>query len=122
LENRLFLISGLLICVIIFFALIGERTLSFFGGDREVAARFYKSGGTLLAGGAFALAMPKLFQFFALRAQTVIGAGGSDGRIARTVMTPSFPDTMLQIGYVVLAIFLIATLALSFMLWSGRTG
>jgi len=120
LENRLFLISGLLVCTIIFFAVLGEKTLSLFGGDRELAARFYKSGAAFLAGTAFSLAMPKLFQFFAFRAQTTIGAGGSDSRIAHSVMAPSFPDMMLTIGYGVLTLFLIATIVLTIMLWTWR--
>lgn len=120
LESRLFFFSGLLVCLVFAFALLGERTLSIFDGDRTLAARAYKSGATLLAGGAFALAMPKICQFFATRAQTVISAEDSSGRIARTVLSPTFPDTMLTVGYVLLVVFLLATITLSVAIWMGR--
>lgn len=59
-ESRFLVVSGLLLLVLIAVALLGERTLPLFDGDRSQAARFYKFGAIILAGGAFAFAMPKL--------------------------------------------------------------
>jgi len=119
-EGRLLIVSGLLIAVIVVFALLGERTLSWFDGDRAQAARAYKVGAMLLAGSAFALAMPKICSFAADKLQAVFTKAGQSGGIASAVLSKSFPGTMTTAGYVLCCVFLIATCLGAWSVWSNH--
>ena len=119
-EGRLLIVSALLTVVIVVFALLGERTLPLFDGDRAQAARVYKVGAMLLAGTAFALAMPKIFSFAAHHLQSVFTKGGQSGSVASTVLSKSFPGTMTTAGYVLCIVFLIATALGAWSVWSNH--
>ena len=63
-------LSAICMVLIVTLLVLGERTLPLFGGDRELAARIYKTAFVLLGTGFVAGLFPALFRFFAGFART----------------------------------------------------
>ena len=59
-EGRLFMVAVVVCVVLIGLAILGERTLPLFGGDRSLAKRAYLTGYVGAGGVMLSLAVPAL--------------------------------------------------------------
>lgn len=119
-AGKLMIVSAILMAFLLVFALLNERTLPLFGGDRALAARFMKTIFALLGGLAFALAQPALWGWFARVAQRVLAKGGSEfGK--NLIERGGLADTFQTLGFVALGVFGLGAMVVSWAIWSGRS-
>ncbi|MDO9225878.1 MAG: hypothetical protein Q8M09_05190 [Pseudomonadota bacterium] len=116
-EARLALFAALLFGLAIVLAALGEKTLPLFGGDRELAARVYKSTFAVLLGGVAGLLAPFVVIGFVNKVRSLFAASGGDHAIAQLLMRDDVPRIAERVGFLLLAVFIAFGLVVAVVIW-----
>ncbi len=116
-ESRLAVLAGVLFLLVVLLALLGERTLPLFGGNRELAARVYKSAFAVLGGSMAGLAAPFIVTTFTARLRTVLAAAGSDNPVASLLLANGVPHAANVVGFTLLVVFMLAGTVAAVLIW-----
>ena len=107
-------------CLLLLLAAVGERALPLFDNDFAAAARFSKTAFALLGGLAFSFIMPAICKKFGHAIQRTISHGGSNNALAEWVGKDVFVTFMNYLGTFCLIGFSSASVALAWLIWTGK--
>ncbi len=116
-EARLALVAAALFLVAVLLAFLGERTLSLFWGDRELAARAYKAGYAALGGGIAGLAAPWVVTTFTAKLRMLLAAVGSDSSVASLLLRDGVLQLAEIVGFTLMGVFLLAGTVAATSIW-----
>lgn len=117
-ETRLAWGALVLLVVAAALALLGERTLAVFGGDRELAERFYKTIYVGLGAGIIALVAPLAVSWFVGRLRALFMAAQSDSAITQLLLRDDVPQLARIVGLALMALFVLAGIAAAINVWT----
>lgn len=112
--------TAFLFACLVVLAVLNERTLPLFGGDRDLAARAMKVIFALFGGVAVGLAQPFFWQKVITGVQARVRQGGSESGFAQWLLRPDLKEQFATLGWVALILVLIATAVLAGLIWTGR--
>ncbi|MQQ10612.1 hypothetical protein GFB49_19335 [Epibacterium sp. SM1979] len=115
----LFGTAFLFVCLVAL-AVLNERILPLFGGDRDLAARVMKVVFALFGGVAVGLAQPFFWQKAIASVQARVRQGGSESGFAQWLLRPELKDQFATLGWIALLLALIATALVAGLIWAGR--
>lgn len=118
-EGRLLLAAFLVLLTLIGLSILGERTLPLFGGNRDLAARAYKTLFVGLGGGMLGLAAPALVTGFVGRLRALFTRIEAKGAIADTILRDRALDQAQTAGFTLMALFLLAGGVAAALVWTG---
>lgn len=116
-EVRLAYGAAVLFIVALVIALIGERALPLFGGDRELAARVYKTLYVVLLGGMASLSVPLFVVGIVQKARFMLAAAGSDNSIASLLLRDEVPRIASFIGFTLMSAFAVFWVLVAIIIW-----
>ena len=119
-SQKLLILSGVLFAILVGFALLGERTLPLYGGDREFAARASKALFAALGGLAFAFAQPTIWSAFGRWVQSLIGQSSARGSMRDWIVSSAFRDLTGTAGITLCVVFAAVSIGFTYALWTGR--
>ena len=114
-------LSALCVAIMVILLVLGERTLPILGGDRDLAARLYKTVFMLLGSGIMAGLIPSATGFVARflrnRVEALAGQDGMFAAGAQFVTRHDIPGLMERAGPVLAALTGIGGLVLDAVIW-----
>lgn len=114
-------LSAICAAIMVLLLVLGERTLPLMGGDREVAARLYKTVFMLLIAGVVTGLVPAgargLARFLRGRVETLAGQDGMSAAWAQFVTRHDIPGLMERAGPVLAALVGIGGIVLAVVIW-----
>jgi len=120
LNKTVFLwIFVVLLATAIILSIIGERTLSLFGGNRDLAGQCYATIYTLLAGGMFICLLPNLTSWFVTIARRLFDYFGINFGVAKFVFNPTTPNIVANITFWIMIIVGILTIVAAVNVWNS---
>ena len=118
-EGRLLLAAFLVLLTLIGLSILGERTLPLFGGNRDLAARVYKTLFVGLGGGMLGLATPALVTGLISRLRTLFTRIEAKGAIADAILRDRALDQAQTAGFTLMTLFLLAGGVAALLVWTG---
>ncbi|MCG5239245.1 hypothetical protein [Azospirillum doebereinerae] len=119
-EGRLLVAAFGILVFLVGLALLGERTLPLFGGDRDMARRVYKTLFVGLGGAMVSLAVPALVTGGVARARTLFGRIDAKGAVADFLLRDRVPEQAQTAGFALMAVFAVASVVAAVAVWSGE--
>lgn len=119
-EGRLLLAAFVVLLTLIGLSVLGERTLSLFGGNRDLAGRVYKTLFVGLGSGMLSLAAPALVTGFIGRLRSLFTRIEAKGAIADAILRDRALDQAQTAGFVLMALFAIAGVIAAVLVWTGQ--
>ena len=114
-------LSAICAAIMVLLLVLGERTLPLMGGDREVAARLYKTVFMVLITGIVAGLVPAgargLARFLRARVEALAGQDGMFGAVAQFVTRHDLPGLMERAGPVLAVLVGIGGIVLAVVIW-----
>lgn len=118
-EGRLLLAAFLVLLTLIGLSILGERTLPLFGGNRDLAARAYKTLFVGLGGGMLGLAAPALVTGLIGRLRALFTRIEAKGAVADAILRDRALDQAQTAGFTLMALFLLAGGVAAALVWTG---
>lgn len=106
-----------LFCLAIVLSILGERTLPLFGGDYDLAGRFYKTFYAILWGCIAGFSAPIAVVSFISKLRIVLATNGGDSRIAQLLLRDDILRFAQIIGFTLMVVFVLSGFIVACIIW-----
>lgn len=118
-EGRLFIVAVVIGALLVGLAVLGERSLPLFGGDRSLARRAYLTGYVGAGGAMLSFALPALATALVSRLRSVFISIDAKGAVAQMVLSDLALGWAHYTGLCLMALGLCASLVAAVLTWAG---
>ena len=118
-EGRLFMVAVVVCVCLIGLAILGERTLPLFGGDRSLARRTYLTGYVGAGGVMLSLAVPALATELVRRLRHLFMSVDAKGPVAQVILSEQALGYAQYTGLCLMTLGLCASLVAAALTWTG---
>ncbi|WP_372395325.1 hypothetical protein ABMY26_07385 (plasmid) [Azospirillum sp. HJ39] len=108
-----------LLLILIALSILGERTLALFGGDRILAARFYKTLYVALGAGMLSCALPALVTGFATQLRALIVRARTSGMWTDALLSDRMLEQAHTVSLVLAFLTAVAGVVAAVLVWCG---